>query len=89
MSGLCLYAVIVDLKTTVRELYSRDLRKADGKDAEMSLKTRVDCEGAGSWVHGGNVLDVLHVLEGLFLAVVPVFVVQMLFYRERKRERRS
>ena len=79
---------IVDLKKTVKELVERvNLWEADGKDTEVSLKTRVDCEGAGSWVHGGNVLDVLHVLEGLFLAVVPVFVVQMLLYTERKRER--
>ena len=62
---------------------SVNLREADGKDTEVPLKTRVDGEGTSSWVHGGNVLHILHIFEGLFLAIIPVFVVQMLTEKER------
>ena len=54
------------------------LREADGKHAEVSLKTCVDGEAAGSRVHGGHVLDILDLLEDQLLPVVPVTVVQVL-----------
>ena len=44
----------------------------------MSLQSCVDGEATGSRVHGGYVLYVLYVFQDLFLAVVPVSVVQML-----------
>lgn len=55
-----------------------DLREADCKDTEVPLETAVDGEAASSWVHGGNVLDILDILEGLLLTIIPVIVVQML-----------
>ena len=54
------------------------LRETDGKHAEVSLEACVDGEAASGGVHGGNVLHVLYILQGLFLTVVPVLIVQML-----------
>ena len=48
----------------------------------MSLQSWIDCEAAGSGVHGGNILHVLDVFQSLLLAIVPVLVVQMLVDRE-------
>ena len=48
--------------------------KVDGKDVEMTQQARVDCEAPGSWIHAGNVLDIVDFLERHLDAVVPVIV---------------
>ena len=45
---------------------------------EVSLQPGVDGEAASSGVHAGHILDIVHLLQCLLGAVVPVRVVQML-----------
>lgn len=53
-------------------------RKAEREHREMSLKSRIDSETAGRWIHRGHVLRVMDLLQRQLGPVVPVTVVQML-----------
>jgi len=45
---------------------------------EMSLKTWVNEERTGSWVHGSDQLSVLDILEGKLTLIIPMLVVSVL-----------
>jgi len=47
----------------------------------VALESWVDGEAAGSGVHAGDILHIVDLLEGEFLPVVPVLVVQVLAYQ--------
>lgn len=53
-------------------------RERQRKHAEVSLQTRVDCEGAGCRIHTRHVLGVVYVLERQLGSVIPMAVVQVL-----------
>jgi len=60
-------------------------RKADSKDAKMTLKPRVNSERTSSGVHAGNILHVVDVLQYQLGPVVPVTEVHVLPAMHRRR----
>ena len=53
-------------------------RKNNSKCCKMSLQSWIDCEASSSWIHAGNVLGVVDVLQSQFVPTVPVTVINML-----------
>ena len=50
----------------------------DGTEEEVTLQTRVDHEGTGSWVHSGNIHGALNFLNSELGSVIPMLVVLVL-----------
>ncbi len=49
-------------------------READGKDTEVPLESWVDGEAACGGVHAGHILDVVDLLQGELVSVVPASI---------------